>query len=236
MTEDRGDFGRRRPEWGFAERAGRVALASVLVLSVAAAGTWWIYSDVDARFVLVVLAAGALAVAATWWLGSMVPSAAIAASGVIVMLVAAPIWVGYAVLAERGQTVVAEVSRVDTSSARNGLDYSVWLTDPAGRPIARPLLTYGPPQPLEVGDTVRVLADPRGQLDTEPLDRDFLPWMLLVMIAGAVLLVVGLAIAARGSRPDSGGGSRRGSGGRTSRRASDPTRRAPRPARGRRTA
>jgi hypothetical protein len=134
------DWGRRRPAWRPPARVGWVAL---LVLSMVAAGTWWIYRDVDARFALVVLAAWALVVATAWWLGSAWPGALIAACGVMLTLIAGPIWLDDAVLAARGHTVVARVSRVDTSPSRQHLDHTVWLTDPAGRAIARPLLTYG---------------------------------------------------------------------------------------------
>ncbi|MFI9387289.1 hypothetical protein [Kutzneria sp. NPDC052558] len=218
-------WGRHRPAWRPAARVGRVALTALLVLSVVAAGTWWIYRDVDARFVLVVLAAWALVVAAAWWLGSAWPGALIAACGVMLMLIAGPIWLDDAVLAARGHTVVARVSRVDTSQSRQHLDYTVWLTDPAGRAIARPLLTYGPPPPLAVGDAVTVLADPLSELDTEPVDRNSGPWMLALLLSGVTAVVVGLAVSARDRPPGSGGGSRPGSGGRSSRPASGRTRR-----------
>jgi hypothetical protein len=142
------------------------------------------------------------------------------------VLVAAPIWVGYEVLAARGQAVVAHVTRVTPEpDGRGGTGYAVWLTDQEGHPIAQPLLTYGPPQPLEVGDTIRVVADPRGEADTQPADRNMAPWLLAGMIVGVVLVPGGLAVAAREPRPRAVGGSRRGLAGRTGWPVSAPPRR-----------
>lgn len=232
-TRGFGDMGRRRPDWGPAERAGWVALASVLVLAVVLGGAWLSYGQQNVGLVLALAGGWALAAAAAWWLGSVFWGAVIAAIGVIVLAVIAPIWFGYEVLAARGHTTVATVSRVDSKPDRQDIDYTVWLAEADGRPIALPLLTYGPPQPLQPGDTIKVVVDPQGRLDTEPPDRAGNGWMLPVTVGGAVLVVVGMAVAATGSRPGSAGGPRRGSGDRTSRPESARTRRARRPARGR---
>lgn len=232
-TRGFGDIGRRRPDWGPAERAGWVALASLLVLAVVAGGTWLVYGPENPVLMLVIAVVWAAAVAASWWLGSVFPGGMVATVGVLVMIIVGPIWVDYEVLAIRGHTTVATVSRVDSKPDRQDIDYTVWLEESDGRPIALPLLTYGPPQPLQPGDTVKVVVDPQGRLDTEPPDRAGNGWMLPVTVGGAVVLVVGLALAARGPRPGTAGGPRRGSGDRTSRPESGRTRRARRHARGR---
>ena len=46
------------------------------------------------------------------------------------------------------------LSTVDSEQDKHGMAYTDWLTDTDGRPIARPLHTYGPPQPQRVGDHI----------------------------------------------------------------------------------
>jgi hypothetical protein len=234
-TRDVGDFGRRRPAWTTAERARRVALASALVLAAVAGGVWlmYLFPDTDLVLGIVIVVSWALAVAAAWWLGSVLSGAVVTIAGVLVMIVIAPVWVGYEALAIRGHTVDATVSRTDSNPDRQKIDYTDWLTGPDGRPIARPLLTYGPPPPFRAGDVIEVVVDPQGRVDSQTPDVIDNPWMPPVIVVGAVLVVAGMVIAAGEPRPRSVAVWRRGSGGQSSRPASARTRRAQRRGRGR---
>jgi hypothetical protein len=231
----RSDAPDARPRWRPWRRIGRFAAAAALVLAVIAVGVWltFAFGTPYGLPLIVVLGAGVLALVASWRIGPSIPAATVVAIGFTAMYIVGPFWASYTLLAHEGRTIIATVSKVDSEPDRHGLTYTDWLTDAYGHPIAQPLLTYGPPQPQEVGDPIRVVTDPNGRLNTEPPHVVHASWPLLVTLGGVLLMLAGLAMAARARPPGTDGGWRPVSGGRTSRPASARTQPARRRARGR---
>jgi hypothetical protein len=141
-----------------------------------------------------------VAMAAAWWLGRPSWGFPLIVLGGVSLGIAAPAWANDEVLATSGHTIVATVSRVTVEQDKSGPEYTVWFTDPDGRPVRRPLLTQNPPRPFHVSDHVQVVVDPQARVLTEEPVTAERVWPLPVAIGGALVLIAGLAVAASGNR------------------------------------
>lgn len=204
MRRHKGITGRRRPAWSGRQAAAWTAAASTVVLGYFVLATWAVLGDdlFGGPPILVYLVGAMLAMVAAWWLGRPRPAFYIIVLGGLMLGLAGPEWVNDEVLATAGHTIVATVSKVTVEKDKNGPEYTVWFTDPDGRPVERPLLAQNPPHAFHVSDHVQVVVDPQARALTEEPATVERIWPLPVAITGALVLIAGLAVAASGNRKE----------------------------------
>lgn len=179
---------------------GWTVAATVVLLAVVAAGTLLTFAINPGPTLPFVIAAAAPVVLLAG--SALLRSASrlayvLATAGALFLGLFAPMYAADQVLAVEGRTIVATVSKVDTTSDRHGTINTAWLTDAAGNPIQRPLATS---DPWQVGEQVRVVFDPHGLVPTETPAMVARSWPLPATVASALVMIAGLAIMIGGHR------------------------------------
>lgn len=130
------------------------------------------------------------------WLGSASRFGIVLATvGALFLGVFTPMYAFDKVLAAVGETTMATVSKVDTTTSPHGVkSYTAWLADGYGRPIPRPLDTS---RARRVGEQFEVVFDPHGLLSTDTWTTSTRTWPLPVVVASGLAMIVGLALMAR---------------------------------------
>jgi hypothetical protein len=109
--------------------------------------------------------------------------------------------VGDIVMLARGQTVVARVATVETSTDRGGtLDYTYDLARLDGTPIHGYLHSYSGPV-LKAGQSVTAVVDPDGYAAPRPPGTMNPTWSLIVSVLSVGLFAGALVFGARSGKP-----------------------------------